>query len=515
VGYTGGNCSSAIPCGRHPGYCSLKPGQPPQYGPICTNASASKAQCDKVQISCAWDAPTPSGRPCPLKFSPSDLTGLWSGYGALSKAMFWAQPTPPGPAGSVCNDGSTDAFCYRIQCITGNYSVLPQDGVSRMISFGSGCPWSSTVCTSDRGGPGGPNKIVCNFHGGDTEAAVSADGTVIGPAPNYPGSGLGLHRYTGAMTGLWAAVNDTVSKTTDVYLVGHNWAADQLGVYWFPATSDTVGAWQYAEGSALPTAITTGSSSPATVELAFNSMSRIGTKRGVLNAASDAITGDGGLAGWTKRTGICSNNTLPCAQRLPANNLGSYRNVQYENPGCQGSAGHVQDHGLTSGCPDFGTAGAHFGYNYSSGNLTIRVFDGSDCLCGKFTPINPWNGGGDCTCPSSRCTTNLTHYLRYHVRFGMNESTAPCVAVPTEAVRECGNGVTEKDCKSQRWFPTPVADQAACAHELEALCAVERAQGTAKCQSCADVAGNWNKLRVVGCTDSIVSGLCGAVPAGL
>ena len=114
----------------------------------------------------------------------------------------------------------------------------------------------------------------------------------------------------------------------------------------------------------------------------------------MLTAASDAITGEGGLAGWTKRTGICSNNTLPCAQRLPANNLGSYRNVQYENPGCQGPAGHVQDHGLTSGCPDFGTAGAHFGYNYSSGNLTIRVFDGSDCLCGKFTPINPWNGGG-------------------------------------------------------------------------------------------------------------------------
>jgi hypothetical protein len=44
------------------------------------------------------------------------------------------------------------------------------------------------------GAPGiDARSIVCNFggHGGfDKESALSADGTVIGPAPNYPNSGL-------------------------------------------------------------------------------------------------------------------------------------------------------------------------------------------------------------------------------------------------------------------------------------------------------------------------------------
>eukprot|EP01047_Picozoa_sp_COSAG01_P022740 COSAG01_NODE_1361_length_10566_cov_2.658674_6_plen_72_part_00 len=32
--------------------------------------------------------------------------------------------------------------------------------------------------------------------------------------------GRGLHRFTGAMTGLWAAVNDTIQRTTGEISVG-------------------------------------------------------------------------------------------------------------------------------------------------------------------------------------------------------------------------------------------------------------------------------------------------------
>eukprot|EP01047_Picozoa_sp_COSAG01_P022741 COSAG01_NODE_1361_length_10566_cov_2.658674_7_plen_142_part_00 len=106
--------------------------------------------------------------------------------------MFWAQTVAPGAPGSVCNDGQPAGNgCYHIQCITGNYSSLPQGGVKSMLSFGSGCPWTSTTCTVDHGIDA--RSIVCNFggHGGfDKESALSADGTVIGPAPNYPNSGL-------------------------------------------------------------------------------------------------------------------------------------------------------------------------------------------------------------------------------------------------------------------------------------------------------------------------------------
>ena len=165
-----------------------------------------------------------------------------------------------------------------------------------------------------------------------------------------------------------------MTKTTDVYLVGHDWFDNSVGVYWFPASSDSVGEWQYARGSALPTSL--GNVSTSTVELQFNAMSGIGSKRGVLNAAGDEIIGEGGLAGWSKRTGICSShsdaaaNTPACAhQRLPANHLDSYRNVQYEAADCEGGAGHVQDYILTAGCPDYGSAGAHFSYNYSSGEF--------------------------------------------------------------------------------------------------------------------------------------------------
>lgn len=303
---------------------------------------------------------------------------------------------------------------------------------------------------------------------------------------------------------------------SDVYLVGHDWTDDSLGVYYFPATADVVGAWQYAVGSAMPTA--TGAHSTATVKLEFNHHSGLGTKQGVLNAQGSAITGSeaagsggggvGSLAGWTKRTGISGGGI---SQRFPANNLDSYRNVQYAGAGCKGS-GHVDEFGLTAGCPHYGSAGAQFAYNYSSGNLTIHVFDGSDCPCGQHTPINPWNGGGgDCTCPASRCATNATHYLQYHALVGMNESTAPCAPVVPETAQECGTGTTTAPCRSQKWFPTPVADKAACSHELSTLCSAEKAQGARQCQACAGIAGHWNKLRIVGCTDLIVAGLCTAV----
>eukprot|EP01043_Picozoa_sp_COSAG02_P013307 COSAG02_NODE_530_length_20697_cov_20.103457_6_plen_675_part_00 len=515
VGWAGANCTKELPCGVHPGYCKLKAGQPPQYEPLCANASFNKSQCDRLQMTCGWKMPSPAGRPCPLKFSPADLTGLWTGYGTQAKALFWAQTVTAGPPGSVCNDGG-DGACYRIQCIVGNYSALPQNGANAMLIFGTGCPWASTTCTFDSSGPldsSGSRNIVCNFGGRDgfdKEAAVSADGTVIGAAPNYPDSGLGLHRFTGAMTGLWAAVNDTVNRTTDIYLIGHDWVDNSISVYNFPATSDVVGAWQYATGSAIPTS--TGALSTATVNLAFNSQSGIGTKHGLLNAEGNAITNgelDGGLGGWTKRTGMC-DGAAGCSgrQRLPTNHLGGYRNVRYASTDCKGTS-QARDFELTDSCLDYGIAGAKFGYNYSSGNLTVHVFDGSDCPCGDYTPVNPWSGGGgDCTCPASRCATKATHYLQYHALFGMNETTAPCAPVMHETVQGCGTGDTPSICKTQRWFPTPVEDKTACSLELDRLCSTEKAQGANACEACANIADHWNKLHVVGCTDSLLVGMC-------
>lgn len=414
--------------------------------------------------------------------------------------MFWAQALAPGsPAAAAAQ---CTGLCYSIQCLTGNYSALPQDGPERMISMGSGCPWAATVCTRDD--TIDKNTIVCNFGGEDgydVEAAVSGDGTVLGPAPDFPGSGLGLHRFTGAMTGLWAAVDDTLVRTTAVYLVGHDWTDDSLGVYNFPATSDAVGSWQYATGSAKPQQA--GVASAADARLSFNSLSGVGALHGVLNAAADKITGPGGLAGWSKRTGLCAvGDTGPgcAAQRLPANSLNSYRNAQYTTAGCELAPAYMEDHQLGGGCPDYGSAGANFGYNFSSGNLSIHVYDGSNCPCGTYTPVNPWNGnGGDCTCPASRCATNATHFLQYHVLFGMNASTAPCVPIVHETDSQCSG----QNCQSQRWYPTPVSDKAACSHELRALCTDPKS-----CQACADIAANWNKLRVVGCTDALVASLC-------
>ena len=408
AGWTGGNCSTELPCGVRPGFCDLKPGQPKQYKPICVNSSAGgAAACDLLSQTCAWTAGKKPGRPCPLKFSPTDISGLWTGFGALAKAMFWAETVPHGPAGSPC-DSSYPGPCTRIQCITGDYSALPQGGAHSMLSFGSGCPWTSTLCRPDDGVD--KNTIVCNFGGeagSDKEAAVSGDGTVIGPAPSYPGSGLGLHRFTGIMSGLWAAVNDTEARTTDVYLIGHDWSDDSLGVYWFPATSDVVGGWQFAHGSAKALAV--GASSASRVSLQFNNHSGWGTRSGILNAAGDAITSDPsadhattaatpGLAGWTKRSRFCTaaaaatidesaaaaaakeapQQQPTCTQRLPVNSLNIYRNAQWQSATCEGPPQRSLDHGLTLSCPDYGTAGAHFGYNFSSGNLSVKIYDGSD-----------------------------------------------------------------------------------------------------------------------------------------
>ena len=78
-----------------------------------------------------------------------------------------------------------------------------------------------------------------------------------------------------------------------------------------------------------------------------------------------------------------------------------------------------------------------------------------------------------------------------------------------ETVEECGGGTRVAACNSQRWFPTPVADKAACLLELAALCSAEKGQGERQCLACANgIAAHWNKLRVAGCTDSLVGGAC-------
>ena len=135
AGYIGEACSTELPCGDHPGQCVLKAGQPPAYKPVCTQSSASKAACDQASVTCAWVPSTPSGRPCASEFSSKDLTGLWTGQGALSKAMFWAQ----------ANTG-TYQYTYHIQCLTGNYTDL-QAGVS----LGSG--YTQSQSKTSRGSP--------------------------------------------------------------------------------------------------------------------------------------------------------------------------------------------------------------------------------------------------------------------------------------------------------------------------------------------------------------------------
>jgi hypothetical protein len=193
-----------------------------------------------------------------------------------------------------------------------------------MFSLGSGCPWATTVCAPDN--TIDKNTIVCNFGGEDgydVEAVVSSDGTVLGPAPDFPSSGLGLHRFTGAMTGLWAAVDDTQARTTAVYLIGHDWTDDSLGIYNFPATSDSVGAWQYATGSAKPQQA--GVASAADVRLSFNSLSGVGALHGTVrvfrqeSTLEDAI----GSHACSLEANLCMTNGIPlgCPLFLPVHTV--------------------------------------------------------------------------------------------------------------------------------------------------------------------------------------------------
>ena len=131
-GFTGGNCSVELPCGAHPGTCDLKPGQPPKYKPICGNQTTAAA-CKKADVTCSWAPTTAAGRPCANTYTVADLTGLWTGYGAQAKAMFWAQPLAPGdPSAAAAQCSPSSGPCYSIQCLTGNYSDLPQDGVRQL-----------------------------------------------------------------------------------------------------------------------------------------------------------------------------------------------------------------------------------------------------------------------------------------------------------------------------------------------------------------------------------------------
>ena len=107
----------------------------------------------------------------------------------------------------------------------------------------------------------------------------------------------GRHPVLGFLRGQW--------HETSEFLLVHP------GIYWFPATSESVGAWQYAQGTAPSTSA--GAASSANVQLDFNRQGKTGggTKHGLLNAAGDAISGEGGLEGWAKRTGLCRATMHP------------------------------------------------------------------------------------------------------------------------------------------------------------------------------------------------------------
>ena len=225
------------PCGPHPGCCSLKKGQPAGYRPLCANASRSEKACEVIARTCAWTPATPSGRPCAPKYSPTDMTGLWTLPGAAnSKAMLWAQQVGP----SSCFAGACTGTSYLVTCVTGNYSA------AEAFTFGTGCPFDAMHCQIDA------EEMVDQGHHvtcGGAIALMSADGTELVASPSYPDPGIdGWRRVTGKMTGLWSAVNDNETKTEDVYVVAHDWTTGSVGVYWFPASSDAKD-WQWGSGS--------------------------------------------------------------------------------------------------------------------------------------------------------------------------------------------------------------------------------------------------------------------------
>lgn len=48
--------------------CTLKPGTPAVYGPIC-KAAKTEAACVKVNMTCSWSAPSPPAPPSPRPLS--------------------------------------------------------------------------------------------------------------------------------------------------------------------------------------------------------------------------------------------------------------------------------------------------------------------------------------------------------------------------------------------------------------------------------------------------------------
>lgn len=185
-----------IPCGPHPAVCALHSGQPAKDKALCANASKSKIKCQKLAPTCEWKPKTPSGRPCPPKFTATDLTGLWamSDHGKWSKAMLWAQQQKP----PSCFAGYCPGATFLVTCVTGNYSA------DNPFTTGSSCPWETSTCTVDEDDTTDPgHHVTCTFPTAQNSMVVSLlldGGTYLGPSSMYPGSGLGWRRLTGKMT---------------------------------------------------------------------------------------------------------------------------------------------------------------------------------------------------------------------------------------------------------------------------------------------------------------------------
>ena len=520
------------------GSCTLKPGASSAYKALCESEKTAVA-CATVNVTCAWvptptpapvptPAPTPcgspAGRPCAPVFNPLDLTGMWmmADTGPASRGMLWAQQLKP----PSCFAGACSGASYTFTCLTRNYSA------GSPFTTGNGCPWATATCivnADEEPYPG--NYVQCMFN--PTTEVISQlldGGTLLGANPDFPGSGVGWRRLTGKMTGLWSPVNDNRTETEAVYAVGHGWADNSLRVWQFPADAPATD-WQWGGGSLAGDGRTTGGK----VTLTFNA-DAVGTMVGNVNVAGDKITGVGGLSGWAKRSCIwtatdladCSISIAGCAagcgylhtkcgpnvcnDRLPANRVGSYRNILYTSEDCSGSApAAVIDVRLSSGCADYGTAGAVVGFNASSGNVSLRVFDGSDCPCGTYTPYNPQGGGGDCTCPASRCAVKASHVLEYNVHFGDDAATARCYSVAPENTKACDGDKGSTPCSSQKWMLTPAPeDNAACLVVLNnSGCSDARKQGPTQCSQCVAAPATWNKLKYLACLAATVDAWCG------
>ena len=527
------------------GTCTLKPGAPSAYQPLCASEK-TEAACATVSQTCVWAAAptpapakptpaptpcgTPSGRPCAPAFNPLDLTGLWmmADTGPASQGMLWAQQAKP----PSCFAGACSGATYTFTCLTGNYSA------GSPFSTGDGCPWSTVACAVNADEEPYPGDYVSCLFGGatggtDVISVLLDGGTLLGAHPDFPGSGVGWRRLTGKMTGLWSAVDDNATKTTAVFAVGHRWADNSLRVWQFPADAPAAG-WQYGEGSLGGDESSSRSGGTATI--AFNA-DAVGTMTGDVSPTGDAMSGAGGLGRWTKRSCIWTTTNLTtcavsiagcaagcgflhdhcgpnvCNARLPANAVGSFRNLLYTSADCSGAPAAAHDVRLGAGCAAYGSAGAVAGFNASSGNVSLRIFDGSDCPCGTYTPFNPQTGaGGECTCPASRCAVNASRVLRYPIRFGDDAAAAPCVAgVAPENAVACNGDRGSTPCKSQKWLLTPAPeDKVACQAVLGSGCSDAKKQGPAQCSACADAPATWNKLKYLACSSATVKAWCQA-----